>query len=411
MKSLKIFSLVVIVIIVIIGLILVLDIRITTSKEHISNSTIEEIKSLGYLDWHTVKREDIDKVGVVKYHKDLSYNGLNIFNYDGLPIAYLMTMTGKILHTWSYGDKGWHYVEMLENEDLLCIVKDSMLLKLNWDSKPQWMSKGRYHHDVSVAENGDIYAITRTSENIPYKSNTIPILNDYITLLSPEGETKKTISIFDLFGQEIPESRKREIFIYFNKAVKEEKTKKRKPGGNISDVFHTNTIEWIKKDIKGLAKKGNLLICIRNLNIIAILDVEKEKIVWRLNRNDLDMPHQPSLNNDGNILIFDNGFYRKYSRIMVIDPFTAQILREYKGDPEKSFFSPIRGGCQELPNRNLLITESNKSHVFEVDLDGNIVWEYYGLEVDKKVNKRRPIYRMTRIGMDFLNHMKLKNKF
>ena len=51
------------------------------------------------------------------------------------------------------------------------------------------------------------------------------------------------------------------------------------------DIFHTNTIEVLDgrlADRDPAFQKGNVLICIRELDNIAIVDMEREVVVWGL---------------------------------------------------------------------------------------------------------------------------------
>jgi hypothetical protein len=42
----------------------------------------------------------------------------------------------------------------------------------------------------------------------------------------------------------------------------------------------------------------------------------------------------------------------------------------------KTFFSKLLGAVRELPNRNLLISESEAGRILEVTPEGQLVWEY-----------------------------------
>ena len=105
---------------------------------------------------------------------------------------------------------------------------------------------------------------------------------------------------------------------------------------------------------------------------------------------------------NGNILLFDNGMYRNYSRILELNPRTEKIVWKYEADPNESFYTRTRGGNQRLPNGNTLITETNKGHVFEVNKDGEIVWEFWNPDFDKK-GRRKVIYRMMRVEQSLLD--------
>jgi hypothetical protein len=99
---------------------------------------------------------------------------------------------------------------------------------------------------------------------------------------------------------------------------------------------------------------------------------------------------------NGNILLFDNGVYRKYSRVIEIDPRSGKIVWEYKGNPPESFFYVDRGAAQRLPNGNTLIVDSAEGRVIEVTKSGEVVWEFYNPVIDAKEQKRAKIYRMMR---------------
>lgn len=229
-----------------------------------------------------------------------------------------------------------------------------------------------------------------------YKGLPVPILNDYIVVLSPKGEIKKEISLYKILKKEVPSGR----FICINffwipkpsSLIRIIKQRNRSEfifnQGPPFDILHTNTIEIIGKDIDGLCEKGDLLISLCFLDLIGILDIEREKIIWKWGPGHLDRQHHPTLLENENILIFDNGTNRKYSRIIELDPLTKKIVWEYTSKPLRQFFSPTRGGNQRLPNGNSLITESDRGRVFEITKNGEIVWEFYNPVIDKTTKKR-----------------------
>jgi hypothetical protein len=120
----------------------------------------------------------------------------------------------------------------------------------------------------------------------------------------------------------------------------------------------------------------------------------------------LEYPHHPSVLESGNILVFDNGGReRSYSRILELDPGANRIVWQYVGKPRESFFAPVMGASQRLPNGNTLITESTSGRVFEVTRDGETTWQFLNFEVSKRgegKGKRATIYRMMRYSPDYL---------
>jgi hypothetical protein len=175
------------------------------------------------------------------------------------------------------------------------------------------------------------------------------------------------------------------------------------------DIFHNNTVALIDKNIEGLCKKGDILISVRQLDTIAIMSRKTEKIIWEWGPGELDRQHHPTLLDNGNILIFDNGPARGFSRVIEVNPLSRQIEWEFKTHPPEKFYSVTRGASQRLPNGNTLITESNKGHVFEVTKNGEIVWDFYTPQTIQRAHMERAIiYRMMRIANPE-KYPKLKN--
>jgi hypothetical protein len=288
-----------------------------------------------------------------------------------------------------------------------------MLIKLDWDSNIIWTNELRYHHNLDIAENGDIYSITTETIEVPYKSNTIPIENDYIITLSPDGKVKKKISILHLM----------EGNIMINQETDEEIAEHFKAHPDEPfDPFHTNSIEIIKRDINGFAHKGDLLISIREWSLIAVIDIEKEKLVWSWGENTLRRQHHPTLLDNGNIMIFDNGGNEGYSRIVGLNPIAKEIAWMFQPVKRELFYSDLMGGNQMLPNGNLLITESDSGRIFEVsevnisdtmqekEKEGTIVWEFWNPEIRKAENRRAAIHRMIRLDPKILSNLPFDKK-
>lgn len=132
---------------------------------------------------------------------------------------------------------------------------------------------------------------------------------------------------------------------------------------------------------------GKLLFTQRLLNRVCMLDRETNQVVWEFGQGEsLGHPHCCTVLENGNILLFDNGLHRRSgefnladfvaSRVIEIDPKTKQIVWKYQDPMAPNFFSAICSGAQRLPNGNTLICEATKGRIFEVTLEGEIVWEY-----------------------------------
>jgi len=395
------------------------------SHPHGFSHSTDKLKSLPYLSWVPAEKS-IKKSGVILNQHKPSYRALNAYTDDGFPDAYLIDMDGNVLHTWSDGHNAWNHIKLLEDGDLLAIVSGFSLSRLDWDSNVKWEKKIPAHHDIDIAENGDIYTLTNNDDIVFLSGLPLPIKNDYIVVFSENGKLKKKYSLFHIIREKVPHDIFQQICCWWWRKYfpwRNLTTTIRKNMGkligqkgsnyNYYDIFHTNTIKLIDRDVEGLCKKGDLLICVRQLDLLGIIDIEEGKLIWSWGSGVLDGPHNSTLLENGNILVFDNGRSRTYSRIIEVNPRTSEIVWDYKSEPRHQFHSTLRGSCQRLPNGNTLITESEKGHVFEVTPEGKVVWEFYNPWINRESKQRRAIYRMDRITNPDKHSfsLKLKNIF
>ena len=123
-------------------------------------------------------------------------------------------------------------------------------------------------------------------------------------------------------------------------------------------------------------RPGNIVFSYRSVDIIGVIDRETGQIVWAWGPGELDGQHKPHMLPNGNILIYDNGTLRNYSRVLELNPLTEEIEWEYTADPKESFYSGYISGAQRLPNGNTLICEGGACHFFEVTPEKEVVWDY-----------------------------------
>lgn len=363
---------------------------------HPEESRLEELKSLGYLTYTLVAEDETNKTNVTKYIVGLTDDNINLYCPYESDTTYFMDMHGNIIHTLSAPFKGCVLAEQYGEDSLILLMNKKALINIGLNSTQHWIVEDRFHHDIAVTPGGDILSLTERIINYSEIHNDMPIVDNELVILSPGGEIKKKISF-----AEITSKNKNLLQLAQNRA---QNPNSFHTFGGVTgiNVFHINTIELIEKNyhVRGdILKKGNVLFCMRELNIIGVLDLDKEEIVWFWRNNVLEGPHQPTLLETGNVLIFDNGINRNYSRIIELNLESEDVVWEYTANPPESFFTRRAGGVEGLPNGNLLITESEKARVFEINRTGDIVWEFRNPEIwdDGSKISRRTIYRMTRI--------------
>jgi hypothetical protein len=177
--------------------------------------------------------------------------------------------------------------------------------------------------------------------------------------------------------------------------------------GKPCDVLHTNTLEILNDHPEGIWKQGDLLICLRELNTVAVVDPAGRDVRWSWGAEELSGPHQPSMLPDGFLLIFDNGVDARRTRLLVINPVTKEIVWRWSAQPPESFFCPLAGGCERLANGNLLVTNSAGGGAFELTMNGEIMWRLtlpvsvYGAE-----RGRVSIYRMSAVDAEVVARLR-----
>ena len=164
-------------------------------------------------------------------------------------------------------------------------------------------------------------------------------------------------------------------------------------------------------------KAGDILVSMRQLNIVFVFDPRTEKIKWRQVGPWLRQ-HDPDFLKDGTISVFDNrndntkhGSILGGSRIVRINPATRATWTAYAphdGKGSRHFYSAIMGKHQTLANGNILITDPPAGRVFEVTPAGEIVWQYVnGLDKDHVALMTGAI-RLPENYFDF-SHMQCKS--
>lgn len=346
--------------------------------------------------------------GVTLHNPAKAYKGLNLYSHLETPETFLMDMQGQVLHTWNpkpdlKKNYKWYHIELTREGDLIMLSPKLKMMRVALNSEIKWVNHSHFHHDLAIADNGDIYSLSHQFEQAWFSVTPLPIGNQYLTVLSPDGKIKKKVSLFKIFKDRIPPDKishlRRWLFsprAYLNR-LEELLIPPRRVDGAPTNILHCNSVEIIRKDMNEHFRKGRLLISLRHLDLVGVIDLEEERLVWDWGQGQLEKPHHPTLLENGNILIFDNGNYRNYSRVVELNPVSRQIVWEYKADPPESFYTSWGGSNQRLPNGNTLIVDTGEGRAFEVTKEGEVVWEFYNPNVKPGGKERSPIYRMMRI--------------
>lgn len=338
---------------------------------------IQQLESLGYLGGHD---EVTNKVGVQRHLTDRIWNGYNLVVSGHGPEIELMTMDGTILHTWQCPrniafpptdqsvktqgkTRSFRRARVLPNGDLLGIYNGTGMVRLNWNSDIVWTQAAMCHHDLAISPDGRIFSFVQKKKIFKEFNPNDNIYDEYIVQM--DAQTGKIIRKFSLI----------EAFFFSNHAS----LLKKIPASG--DIFHANTLVYIdsdKADLLPIYHSGHFLISLRNMDAIVIVNPESQRVLWAM-LGLWSFQHEPSILEDGNMLLFDNTGHGGCSKVIEFNPMTQETMWTYSNSPDTPLYSSTSGACYRLPNGNTLIIESNRGRVIEVSPAGDIVWEYINM--------------------------------
>ena len=334
---------------------------------------LEGLKTLGYLAGQDAAP---DAMGVVLHEADAAWDGLNLYTSGHAPEAILMDMNGRVLHRWqrTYEEiwpgrtkrvppEGWRRARLLPDGGLLAIFEGNGLVRLDRESRVVWSYDAHAHHDLALLPDGGVAVLIWEAMEIPRLGRSGAVIVDFVALLDPEGRERRRIPILEAFERS-------EHAALLERAA----------AGN--DMLHTNTLHRLDGRFAARSsafREGNFLISVRYMDTLAILDPEAGEVVWALTGS-WRRQHEPSLVDDGSLLLFDNLGPGESSRVLEIEPLTGTLLWSYGDEPGQRFYSEACGTAQRLPNGNTLITVSDRGRAFEVTRAGRKVWEFVSPE-------------------------------
>ena len=354
----------------------------------------EALMALGYLQ-STEDRVDPSRSGVVRHEVGQAQEGYRLYCMRG--IAELISLDGRAVRRWEQPDiERWSGCALMPNGDLLVLGNDlpeegaeledrhRHLRRIAWNGELLWRKNLPVHHDVVPLPGGGFLALMLEYGKREAIHPTAWVRDDVIARLTDLGEVVETRSILEVFR------------------INGRTLRLRIPGGRNNtrpkiDVVHANTIEPVVQphlqSRHPIYAAGNVVWTSRHQHVVAIVEWSTNQLLWAWGQGLLRGPHEGRVLANGNVLVLDNGFERRGSRVLEVDPISNKVVWMYRGERPKDFFTRGQGGAQRLANGNTLITESDNARAFEVTPDKRIVWEFLGRDLDEE-DKRLTFRRM-----------------
>jgi len=373
---------------------------------------MKQLLALPYLS-HSPEQAEEDRTGVVLYDREKAYDGYNLYTSRTSPEIFLIDMEGNVVRRWTSPQERETIVEyaaLFDDGDLIVINKFEDVVRIDLRGETIWRQEIPAHHDVWIEPDDSAWVVARDVR----RHNGLDVDFSALVHVGADGSIEDRWDAYDSLDRirgsldMTPFDPTIDIggaWTLAQRFVRRSVARIRGRSEKLRDPFHLNTVTVLPRTEIGERderfREGNLLICYRNLDQIAIFDPEKGELVWSWGYGVLDRPHYPVMLDTGQILVFDNGTFREYSRVVELDPVTEEIVWEYVADPRESFYSEAGGSAQRLPNGNTLITQTMTGRVFEVTRDGEIVWEWLHPIVEE--GHRSQIYRMLRYPRDLVD--------
>ena len=297
---------------------------------------------------------------------------------------------------------------VLRNGDLLALYETPLntpngmgFARLDRDSNVVWSYEGNCHHDFATDEAGKVYVLTHELKASCHPKSVLGTetnIEDFLTILGSDGKLIKQVSLLDLFFDS--------PFYRHNILVRE----------HTGDLLHANTVNLVTSEFAqhhADVSAGDLMVCLRNLNMVVIVNPDSEKIVWGAS-GPWHFPHDPDPLENGNLLIFDNCVgtgLQAFSRVIEFDPRQQKIVWSFSGTENTKLRSDIRSTQQTLDEGNALICESDGGRMVEVNRAGEVVWQFENHQRGGAENQYIPIMagvrRYSKEQLPFLAESKL----
>ena len=320
-----------------------------------------------------------------KYPNILGYkNNEYLLLYGGNGKVWLMDMFGKKYREWKTDIKR---ARLLKNCNLMVIDTnlDHYIAEKNTQGEIQWKydTQGPTHHDLEVSDNGNIITFLYRKAlpedvEIDIGCKNSEIFTDSVLQINRNGdrlfEWQFHEHFLDVLKKQQCDSKTMQHMKHSDYASRLDWTHP-----NAVNVLKDN--KWYRKGHKEF-RPGNILVTVHHFSKIMLIDRESSEVVWSYEGDDdypLEHSHEAKMipkgyPGAGNILIFDNGHLRKYTRVIEIDPITKKTLWVYQ-DPGK-FYSIWAGSHQRLKNRDTFISDDMSGRAFIVNRQGKIKWQF-----------------------------------
>ena len=274
-----------------------------------------------------------------------------------------------------------HGAVIMENGDLVFNFEYLGLVRLDRQGKVVWRLPYQTHHSIHQHDNGNLWvsgARYHAQRDSRFPHLVPPFYEETILEITPEGKIIRELSVADILHKNGYTG------LLYQGPLGNDSTQIESDGdkhGN-TDLLHLNDVEPFSSKLQpGFFKPGDVLVSLRNINTVFVFNLETEQIKY-ISSGQFVRQHDPDFIDGNTFSVFDNNNKNvlepanRKSRILIISAKDNTTKEYFAGTSEQPFFTNVMGKHQWLPNGNLLITESKSGRGFEINRQGELVWQY-----------------------------------
>jgi hypothetical protein len=335
--------------------------------------------------------------GVTQFKKDEAESGLTLVAsvFDGANELRLLRLDGTVVHRWpvkffdifknvshvspeDVPSSEWnvttHGAVALPDGSVVFNFEYLGTAKLDRCGAVQWTLPRLTNHSLEPAADGGFWTVGEVyrRQESPFKLLHAPFSEQFAMKVSAAGVVEQEISAPGLLFKNNLAG------LLFSNGLRGTEVPS-------EDMTHLNDVQELSAEMASsfpMFAAGDLLLSMRNLNLLMVIDPGTQHVKWHQTGPWLAQ-HDPDFQPTGVISVFSNnddrtrdGSLAGGSTILEVNPATGQTNIRYGGTPKQRMFSSRRGDHQYLEHGHVLIDESESGRVFEVNENGEVVWEF-----------------------------------
>ncbi|WP_326993414.1 aryl-sulfate sulfotransferase [Chitinophaga sp. 212800010-3] len=290
---------------------------------------------------------------------------------------YLLDANGKVAWYHQVNGTGFKTAHFTEKKTLLCILggkefptsygNEIMELSLSGDTLLH-LKKGQNdfianaHHEVLLSPGNNIVLLSTAEKQFDLSArgghDADTVRSDAILVLDRQGHKVWEWTVFDALDP------------------REDK-----------DILRTR-MDWMHANSLSFDKDGNYLISFYNNGQIWKLDARTGKIIWKFGRNGdfqlpdtaaFDMGHAVHRNENGDLMLFDNGVSRQQSQVLAfhLDEASGKATVTWRSQIPSYLFNDRMGSAYLVDHQYILACCSKRNTVLLTDKAGKLLWQLH----------------------------------